>query len=102
MKLIANDMVLMLEISILGAIALVPEVLFYRRDFGPVWTGDEAMAKTLLRVDPEASKRKIVRPFWELGMQQLVRCLAISAVSQRNSICSRLLHMLITPVGVGS
>jgi len=51
----------MLEISLLGTIALVPEVLFYRRDLGPAWTGDDAMVKTLLRVDPEAGKRRIAR-----------------------------------------
>ena len=70
-RLIASDMVLILEISILGTIALVPEVLFYRRDFGPAWTGDEAMIKLLLRVDPEAGKRQNARPFWDLGIQQL-------------------------------
>ena len=70
--LIANDMVLMLEISILGSIALVPEVLLYRRDFVPVLSEDERIATTLLRVNPEVRKRKSVRPFWELGIQQLV------------------------------
>ncbi len=70
--LIANDMVLMLEISILGAIALVPELLLYRREFGPVLSGDDEVPNTLMRVNPEVRKRKNVRPFWELGMQQLV------------------------------
>ena len=71
-KCIANDHILMSEISILGSIALVPEVLFFRRDFAPVWTGDESMAKTFLRLDPEANKQRKIRPFWELGIQQLV------------------------------
>jgi Glycosyl transferase family 2 len=68
---IANDMVLMLEVSILGDIALVPEVLLHRREFGPVLSGEEGIAMTLMRVNPEVRKRKNVRPFWELGMQQL-------------------------------
>jgi len=81
-RLIANDMVLMLEISILGAIALVPEVLFYRRDFAPVWTEEEAVAKTLLRVDPEARKRKNARPFWALGIQQLAGAWRLAPLSR--------------------
>lgn len=81
--LIANDMVLMLEISILGAIALVPEVLLYRRDFGPVLTEEEAIAKTLMRVNPEASKRKTVRPFWELGMQQLAGAWRLAPLTKK-------------------
>ncbi|MGH7380662.1 MAG: glycosyltransferase family 2 protein [Candidatus Methylomirabilales bacterium] len=70
--LIANDMVLMLEISILGSIALVPEVLLYRRDFLPILSEDKRIATALLRVNPEVRKRKSVRPSWELGIQQLV------------------------------
>jgi hypothetical protein len=70
-KRIANDLILISEISILGSIALVPEVLFYRRDLGTVWTGDEAMAKNLLRVNPEVDRERKVRPFWELGIQQV-------------------------------
>ncbi len=69
--LVANDMVLMLEVSILGDIALVPEVLLHRREFGPVMSEEERMARTLMRVNPEVKKRRYVRPFWELGMQQL-------------------------------
>jgi hypothetical protein len=68
---VANDIVLVLEISILGSIALVPEVLAYRRQFGPVWTEEEAVAKTFLRLDPEIGKRKSVRPFWGLAIQEL-------------------------------
>ena len=81
--LIANDMVLMLEISILGAIALVPEVLLYRREFGPVLTEDEAVATTLMRVNPEARKRKTARPFWELGMQQIAGAWRLAPLAKK-------------------
>lgn len=81
--LIANDMVLMLEISILGSIALVPEVLLYRRDFGPVLAEDERIVTALLRVNPEARKRKSVRPFWELGMQQLAGAWRLAPLTKK-------------------
>ena len=68
---IGNDMVLIMEISILGAIALVPEVLFYNRELGPVLTEDERIASSLLKLDPDAWKRKH-RPFWEVGIQHLM------------------------------
>ena len=81
--LIANDMVLMLEISMLGSIALVPEVLLYRRDLGLVLAEDERIATALLRVNPEARKRKNVRPFWELGIQQLVGAWRLAPLTKK-------------------
>ena len=30
------------------------------------------MAKTFLRLNPEANKQRKIRPFWELGIQQMV------------------------------
>lgn len=81
--LIANDMVLMLEISILGAIALVPEVLLYRREFDAAWVGDEAVVESLMRTDPEARKRKNVRPFWVLGMQQLAGAWRLAPLTKK-------------------
>lgn len=66
------DHVVVLEMSILGAIAQVPEVLFCFRDYRPAVTYDEKVAIMLMRLNPDASKRKKVRPYWEWGVQSLL------------------------------
>lgn len=76
-----NDHVLMMEISVLGAIALVPEVLFFRRDFGPISKGDEKIAAAILRLNPDHSRRKRMRPHWKMGIQQLIGAWRLTPLS---------------------
>jgi hypothetical protein len=67
-----NDQVLLMEISILGTIALVPQVCLFRRYFGPVLDDRQRIATDLIRMNPELRKQKSVRPIWELGKQSIV------------------------------
>ena len=83
LTVIGNDHVLMMEISFLGAIALVPEVLLYRRDFGPAFTEDERIATALMRLSPVASKRRNVRPYWELGIQHVVGAWRLASLTKK-------------------
>ncbi len=88
---IGNDMLLIMEISILGAIALVPEVLYYRRDDPPM-TEDERIATALMRETPEAKKRRHVRPFSELAIRHLVRAWRLAPRRKRPYLISLIAH----------
>ena len=68
---IGNDQVTLMEISILGTIAVVPEFLFFRRHFGPRLTDAERISTDLIRMNPAVKNRKKVRPIWELAMQNV-------------------------------
>jgi glycosyltransferase involved in cell wall biosynthesis len=69
---LGNDHILMMEISFLGAIAMIPEVLFFRREFGPTLKKDKRIATLLIRNSPDYRGRKRVRPYWEMGIQHLI------------------------------
>lgn len=69
---LGNDHVLLMEISFLGSVALVPEVLLFRREFGPSLNHEQTIATSLIRNSPDNRERKHVRPFWEMGIQHLI------------------------------
>ncbi len=81
--LLGDDHLLMMEISFLGAIAVVPEVLFYRRESGPVLPEDERIATTLIRQSPEARTRKRIRPCWELWRQHLTGAWRLASLKKK-------------------
>ena len=90
---IGNDHVLVMEISFLGSIALVPEVLFYRREIGRQLTEDERIATALMRLSPVASKRKNVRPYWELGIQHVVGAWRLASLTKKVYLVPLVAHM---------
>lgn len=69
---IGNDQVTLMEISILGDIALVPEFLFFRRHTGPRLSNVEQISTDLIRMNPAVKKRRKVRPIWQLATQNLI------------------------------
>ena len=77
------DHVLLTEISTLGAIAQIPEVLYHTRDYRPPVTGAERKAITLMRLNPDASKRKQVRPHWGWGLQSLVGAWRVAPLGKK-------------------
>jgi glycosyltransferase involved in cell wall biosynthesis len=80
---IGNDHILMMEISLLGAIAMIPEVLFFRREFGPTLKKDKRIATSLMRLSPDNQRRKRVRPYWELGIQHLIGAWRLTPLSSK-------------------
>jgi glycosyltransferase involved in cell wall biosynthesis len=69
---IGNDQVTLMEISVLGAIAVVPQFMFFRRYFGAKLTDAETIATDLIRMNPVIKNRRKVRPIWELGIQNVI------------------------------
>jgi glycosyltransferase involved in cell wall biosynthesis len=78
-----NDQVLLMELSILGGIALVPDFLFYRRYFGPLLTDRQRIVTDLVRMNPQLKGRRAVRPIWELGRESVAGALRIGPLSSR-------------------
>jgi len=89
---IGNDHVLLMEISFLGSIALVPEVLFYRREIGPPLTEDERIATALMRLSPGASKRGSVRPHWDLGIQHVIGAWRLASLRKKSYLVPLVAH----------
>lgn len=79
---IGNDQVTLMEISILGTIALVPEFLFFRRHDGPRVSDAERIARDLVRMNPAIKNRKTVRPIWELAMQSVIGATRLAPLKQ--------------------
>jgi glycosyltransferase involved in cell wall biosynthesis len=77
-----NDHILMLEISLLGAIALAPEVLWVRRDLRPPSTDHQRIITAMIRTTPDARKRKKARPFWEMGAQHLAAVWRLAPITK--------------------
>ena len=78
---IGNDQLLLMEISVLGAIALVPDVLFFRRYFGPVLPDAERVATDLIRGNPAARNLEKVRPIWALAKQNVLGAWRLASLS---------------------
>lgn len=79
---IGNDQVTLMEISILGTIALVPEFLFFRRHFGPRVTDAERISTDLIRMNPAVKNRKKVRPIWGLAAQNVIGATRLGLLKQ--------------------
>ena len=86
------DHVLLMEISTLGAIAQIPEVLYHTRDYRPPVTGAERKAITLMRLNPDASKRKRVRPHWEWGIQHLIGAWRLAPLGKKLHLATVVAH----------
>jgi glycosyltransferase involved in cell wall biosynthesis len=75
-----NDQVLLTEISILGSIAVVPQVLLFRRYFGPVLDDRERITTDLIRMNPQLKGRRAVRPIWQLGKESIAGAWGLTSV----------------------
>ena len=96
-----SDHLLMMEISFLGAIAVVPEVLFYSREPKLVLIEDERITTALMRQSPEVRARKRIRPHWELWRQHLTGAWRLASY-KKSSIWSHLLPTRFTPAGMSN
>jgi len=70
------DHVLLMEISLLGSIELIPEVLFIRREhrsdaFEPL-SEDEYTIRQLKRLKPDAFDLGPLRPHWKMGFEHIL------------------------------
>src|SRR5262245_6294879 len=71
LSVLGNHHVMMLEISVLGAIAVVGEVLFNRRESVTPVSEEQRILTALLRMDPDRKKVRNLRPYWEMGVEHL-------------------------------
>lgn len=66
------DMVLLMEVSLHGAIAEIREPGFLRRALArPQLPPSEAIARYIVRLDPAAKHRRNLRIHWEMGLEYL-------------------------------
>ena len=68
------DHVLLMELSLYGAIAQVPNVLFIRREYREGASGltePEYSRQQLLRLDPHVLDHGTLRPIWRMGLEHL-------------------------------
>ena len=78
-----NDQALLMELSILGSIVVVPEVLLFRRYFGRVLADRDRIVTDLVRMNPELMGRRAVRPIWELGRESIAGVLHVASLSRQ-------------------
>ena len=75
-----TDHVLLMETSLHGAIAYIPEVLFVRREARPdaflSLSSHERTRSQLARVDPSLSITTDSRPYWRMGLEHIRGVLA--------------------------
>jgi hypothetical protein len=89
-----DDGVLLMEVSFVGAIAVVPKVLFYRGQPRPLLGEDERRATTILGQSSETRKDEKSRSWWKLWRRYLTSAWRLTSWKQRPYLIPRVAYTL--------